>query len=92
MALNKGGRLGARVINASKAEFTVEIEGKGHEHHKKEMTFPVAMWQGPGAVVGEDRGVEPYDEKDPRALPHGGEQVIVDFDLLAKLGKKAAAA
>lgn len=92
MPLNVGGRLEGTVISASKADFTVAVEGQGHIHHKKELTFPISMWQGPGAVVGEDRGVDAYDADDPRAKPKGRERVIVDFDLLASLEKKSAKA
>jgi hypothetical protein len=90
MSLNKGGRLEGKVVMASKVDFTVEVSGQGHEHHGKKLTFPIALWQGPGAVVGEDRDVEPYDKDDPRSTPRGGERVIVDFDLLDREDETAA--
>ena len=82
--LVKGGRLEAKVINYSDSTFTVKISGKGHEAHDTEQTFPIAMWRGPGGVVGAPD--MPQFEKPPAA----GAFVYVDFDILDSLEPKPA--
>ena len=59
MGLNKGGRLEAKVVAASKADFTIKVQSaKGHEDHEKEITLPLTAWNGAGAEVGEKLGYE----------------------------------
>jgi hypothetical protein len=84
--LNKGGRLEAKVtsINESAGEFTIKVSGRGHEHHDKEFTLPMAMWSAPGAVLGEE-GAATYPPLDPRSKPHIGDNVIFDADIHEQL-------
>jgi hypothetical protein len=53
---NKGGRLEAKVIAASKADFTIKVQdAKGHEDGGREITLPMSCWNGPGAEVGSEK-------------------------------------
>jgi hypothetical protein len=79
---NTGGRLNAKVVGVSKADFTLLIDAGGHEDHGKEITLPVAMWNGPGAVCGDGKalGYEPYPEENPRAKPQFGDACYYEAD------------
>ena len=75
MALNKGGRLDAKVISASKSDFTIRVQpAKGHEDHEREITLPMSCWNGAGAQVGDGLG---YDRSDLKA-PRLGDGVVYD--------------
>jgi hypothetical protein len=88
--LNKGGRLLAKVLNFTGTTFTIEVEGKGHEDHGKQITLSRTLWRGPGAVVGGE-GYEGYAASDPRSTPHPGDSVFYDSDIVAEANKKTAA-
>jgi hypothetical protein len=76
MALIKGGRLEAKVIGASKNDFTIRVQSaKGHEDDNREITLPMSAWNGAGAQVGGEK--LGYDRKDLRP-PKMGETVVYD--------------
>jgi len=76
--LNKGGQLQAKVVAVSDDEFTVRVDGRGHEHHEKEIDLPVAWWNGAGAVCGpRDKLGYPV----PKKGPEYGASVIFSADL-----------
>jgi hypothetical protein len=76
MALNKGGRLNAKVVGASKTDFTIKVErAGGHEDSEREITLPMACWNGNGAQVGSAK--LGYDREELRG-PKLNDSVIFD--------------
>lgn len=74
MPKTKGGRLEAKVISASKTDFTIKIQAaKGHEDSEKEITLPLSDWNGAGAEVG---GKLDYDA--PARGPRLNDSVFYD--------------
>lgn len=78
--MNKGGRLEAKVVAASKSDFTIRVQSaKGHEDHEKEITLPIGAWNGPGAEVGADLGYEK-----PSREPRLNDAVMYNSETLSK--------
>jgi len=87
--LNKGGQLQAKVVAVSDDEFTVRVDGRGHEHHEKEIELPIGWWNGPGAVCG-PRDKLGYPE--PKKGPEYDASVIFSADLYDAKDKQPAPA
>lgn len=84
-----GGRLEAKVIAASKSDFTIKVQdAKGHEDGGREITLPMSCWNGPGAQVGGEK--LGYDRSELRA-PKLNDSVLYDSQADGVKGSAKAA-
>ena len=83
----KGGRLDAKVVGASKTDFTIKVQPAiGHENSEQEITLPMSCWNGPGAQVGGEKlGYDRSELKPPKL----GDGVIFDSSADGCGGAKA---